>query len=44
MLLKTVSSKKIDPTLLISHHFKFDNILDAYETFEHAAKVIINVS
>lgn len=49
MLLKTVCSKKIDPALLISHHFKFDNILNAYETFGHAAdthalKVIINVS
>jgi alcohol dehydrogenase len=49
MLLKTVCSKKIDPTLLISHQFKFENILDAYETFGHAAdthalKVIINVS
>jgi len=49
MLLKTVCSKKIDPTLLISHHFKFDNILNAYETFQQAAstnalKVIINVS
>ncbi len=33
--------------LLISHRFKFDNILDAYETFGHASdthalKVIIN--
>lgn len=49
MLLKTVRSKKIDPMLLISHHFKFEDILDAYETFGHAAsthalKVIINVS
>lgn len=49
MLLKTVCSKKIDPMLLISHHFKFDNILEAYETFGHAAttqalKVIIEVS
>lgn len=48
MLLKTACSKKIDPRLLISHHFELNNILDAYETFEHAAdthalKVIINV-
>jgi alcohol dehydrogenase len=46
MLLKTVQSKKIDPKLLITHRFKLDKILDAYETFEHAAstgalKVII---
>ena len=49
MLLKTVCSQKIDPKLLISHHFKFDNILEAYETFEHAAstqalKMIIDLS
>lgn len=49
MLLKTVCSKKIDPMLLISHHFKFDNILEAYETFGHAAKtnalkMIIDIS
>jgi alcohol dehydrogenase len=46
MLLKTVQSKKIDPTRLITHRFKLDRILDAYETFGHAAntgalKVII---
>jgi len=49
MLLKMVCSKQLDPTLLISHHFKFDDILDAYDTFEQAAdtqalKVIIDVS
>jgi alcohol dehydrogenase len=38
MLFKTVSSRKIDPKLLITHHFKLDQILDAYETFGHAAK------
>ena len=46
MLLKTVEARKIDPKRLITHHFKFDRILDAYETFGHAAssqalKVII---
>jgi len=46
MLLKTVQSKKINPKLLITHRFKLDKILDAYETFGHAAstgalKVII---
>jgi alcohol dehydrogenase len=46
MLLKTVQSRKIDPKLLITHHFKLDRIQDAYETFGHAAstqalKVII---
>ena len=38
MLFKTVASKKIDPKLLITHHFKLDEILDAYETFGNAAK------
>ena len=38
MLLKTVQSKRIDPTQLITHHFKLDQIIDAYETFGKAAK------
>ena len=38
MLLKTVQARKIDPKLLITHRFKLDEILDAYETFGHAAK------
>ena len=37
-LFKTVASHKIDPKLLITHHFKLDNILKAYETFANAAK------
>ena len=37
MLLKSLGSKKIDPKLLITHRFKLDRILDAYETFGHAA-------
>lgn len=48
MLLNTLKAKKINPNLLISHHFKLDKILDAYETFGKAAstkalKVIIDV-
>jgi alcohol dehydrogenase len=48
MLLKTVQSGKIDPKCLITHRFKLDAILEAYETFAHAAdskalKVIIEV-
>ena len=38
MLLKTVQSRKIDPKLLITHRFKFDQLMDAYETFGNAAK------
>jgi alcohol dehydrogenase len=46
MLLGTLKAGKIDPTQLITHHFSLDDILDAYETFAHAAdtkalKVII---
>jgi alcohol dehydrogenase len=46
MLLNIVRSNKIDAKLLITHRFKFDRILDAYETFAqaantHALKVII---
>jgi alcohol dehydrogenase len=38
MLFKTVRSSKIDPKLLITHRFKLNHILDAYETFADAAK------
>lgn len=36
MLLKTVCSHKLDPSLLISHSFKFDDILEAYKVFSDA--------
>jgi alcohol dehydrogenase len=47
MLLKTVQSRKIDPKILITHHFKLDRVMDAYDTFAnaastHALKVIID--
>ena len=38
MLLRTVQSRKIEPKQLITHRFKLDQILDAYETFGAAAK------
>ena len=38
MLLKTVLSRKLDPKLLITHRLKLDQMLEAYETFAHAAK------
>lgn len=46
MLLKTVQSRKVDPALLITHRFRLDQVLDAYDTFgraaeTHALKVII---
>lgn len=49
MLLKTLCAHKMDPCVLISHHFNFENILEAYDTFgqaqkTQALKVIIDVS
>ena len=46
ILLKAVQSKKLDPKQLITHRFSLDRILEAYDTFGHAAdthalKVII---
>ena len=37
MLLKTVQSKTLDPTALITHRFSLDHILDADKTFAGAA-------
>ncbi|MDZ4667340.1 MAG: zinc-dependent alcohol dehydrogenase family protein [bacterium] len=46
MLIKTISEGTIEPKKLITHHFKMDDILQAYEVFgnaskENAMKVII---
>jgi alcohol dehydrogenase len=38
MLLKTVQSGKIDPNRLITHRFKLDQILEAYDVFARAAE------
>ena len=38
MLLKAVQAEKVDPKRLITHHFKWDQIVEAYETFGQAAK------
>jgi len=48
MLLNVLQSKKLDAKLLITHRFKLENVLKAYETFGHAAdtralKVMIEV-
>jgi alcohol dehydrogenase len=37
MLFRTVQSHKLDPKKLITHRFKLDEIIEAYNTFEHAA-------
>lgn len=49
MLLKTIQSGRIDARQLITHHFKFDDMIRAYDTFSQAAdtkalKVIIEAS
>ncbi|BBC03898.1 zinc-binding alcohol dehydrogenase (plasmid) [Bradyrhizobium elkanii USDA 61] len=38
MLLKTVVSHRIEPKLLITHRFKLDEIMDAYDMFSRAAE------
>ncbi len=38
MLIDVLRSRKFDPKLLITHRFKLDKVLDAYETFSRAAE------
>jgi len=38
MLFKNVQSHKLDPKKLITHHFRLDQIVEAYDTFGNAAK------
>ena len=38
MLMNVLQSHKIDPKLLITHRFAFNQILDAYDIFANAAK------
>jgi alcohol dehydrogenase len=38
MLFKNVQSGKLDPKKLITHHFKLEQIIQAYDTFEHPSK------
>lgn len=38
MLLRLVSQGKLTPEMFVSHRFTFDGILDAYDTFAHAAQ------
>jgi alcohol dehydrogenase len=38
MLFKNVLSNKLEPKKLITHHFKLDEILKAYDTFGNASK------
>ncbi len=38
MLLKTIQSDKLNSKQLITHHFKLNDIINAYETFKNAAR------
>jgi alcohol dehydrogenase len=38
MLLDVLRSHRIDPKQLITHRFSFEHILEAYDTFGHAAE------
>jgi len=38
MLLKTVQSKKLNSKQLITHYFKLSEIIQAYDTFQHAER------
>ena len=38
LLFKTVQAGKLEPKKLITHHFKLEEIMDAYEVFGNAAK------
>jgi alcohol dehydrogenase len=38
MLFKNIQSGKLEPKKLITHHFKLELIIQAYDTFQHASK------
>jgi alcohol dehydrogenase len=38
MLLKTIQSKKLDSKQLITHHFALSDFINAYDTFQNAAR------
>jgi len=38
MLIDVLRSRKFDPKVLITHRFKLEQVLEAYETFAHAAE------
>lgn len=37
MLLKVVQSGKLQPRRLVTHRFRLDDVMSAYDTFGHAA-------
>ncbi len=38
LLIKAIKNGKIDPTVLVSHHFKLSDIIRAYDVFANAAQ------
>lgn len=38
MLLKTVMAGKVEPKQLVTHHFRLDDVMEAYDTFGNATK------
>jgi alcohol dehydrogenase len=38
MLLKTVVAEKLNASKMITHHFRLDDIIEAYDTFKNAAR------
>jgi len=38
VLIKMIQAGKLDPTSLISHHFRFSDIVQAYELFKNASR------
>jgi alcohol dehydrogenase len=38
VLLKLIKASKLDPSPLISHHFRLDEIMQAYKVFKNAAQ------
>ncbi|HRE27359.1 MAG TPA: hypothetical protein PK954_12045, partial [Anaerolineales bacterium] len=38
VLLRMIQACKLDPTLLITHHYPLEQIVEAYEVFKNAAR------
>ena len=38
MLLKAIASSPVDYTQMLTHHFKFSELEQAYDVFKHAAE------
>ena len=38
MLMKAISTSSVDYTKMLTHHFKFSELVEAYDVFKHAAE------